>query len=208
MLVDESVSNFLDELGRGDAVPGGGAACAMAAAMAAGLFNMTVRITREREKDKIEALEAAETRVHALAQQLAACVDRDARAYQRVRDAFRMPKEAEDERVKRSMEIQLANREATAVPLEVASLCVDLLEASTEIVRLARPSCISDAGVGNFLALSSVMGALLNVQVNLQSIDDDEFVQTASTRATELFEKSQQRFEEIRQEVMRRLSQP
>lgn len=206
MLVDDSVRSFITRLGAADPVPGGGAASALAGALAAGLFLMTVRITREKEDDKRELLASSEERLSALEQQLTALVDRDAEAYQRVRHAYGMPKDAEDQRIKRAMEIQLANRGATAVPLEVAERCVDMLDAAVEIVRLGRASCISDAGVGNLLALSALTGALLNVQVNLQGIDDDEYVVPTGARAAELTERAHERFEQIRLTVAERMA--
>lgn len=206
MLIDGTVRSFLDSLGSADPVPGGGSASALAAAMAAGLFKMVVGVTRDKEEDKREPLAPLQARVSAIADTLAALVDRDAGAYGRVRDAYRMPKETEDQRIQRNMAIQLGLREATTVPLEVLEGCLELLEVAPDVVLYGRVSCISDAGTGNFLALSAAMGALLNVQVNMAHILDEAFVTLAWSRATELLERCQACFEQSRQQVVERMA--
>lgn len=206
MLIDGSVRSFLGSLGSSDPVPGGGSASALAAAMAAGLFKMVLAVTRDKEEDKREALAPVLARVSGIADTLAELIDRDADAYGRVRDAYRLSKDTDDQRIQRSMEIQLGLREATTVPLEVLSGCLELLEVAPDVVLYGRASCISDAGTGNFLALSAAMGALLNVQVNMAHITDEAFVTTAWTRASELIERCQACFEQSRQRVVERMS--
>jgi formiminotetrahydrofolate cyclodeaminase len=166
---------------------------------------MVIMLTDEKEEEKREALAPLAGRMRVLADGLAMLVDRDADAYQRVRHAYGMAKDAEDLRIKRSMEIQLATREATEVPLEVAERCVEMLEVASEVVRLGRASAISDAGVANFLALSALMGALLNVGVNLQGLDEAEYVESISARAAALMERGQGQFERVRHTVEERL---
>jgi formiminotetrahydrofolate cyclodeaminase len=205
MLVEKSVSEFLKQLGSADAVPGGGAASAVAAALAANLFNMVIGITLEKEPDKAAGLTTTQHQMQTLAAEVEALIDRDAQAYQRVKDAYRMPKDAEDKRIARSMEIQLAMREAAEVPLELAERTMQMLEAAHRIAEVGRTSCISDAGVGNFMALSAIMGALLNVEINLQAIDDDGFTTRLSARLAELQERSRAQFEQINDVVMARL---
>lgn len=204
-MLDDSLRSFLDRLGSADPVPGGGAASALAAALAANLFKMVVALTRQKEADKNDLLAPVEARLNDLATDLGALVTRDADAYQRVRHAYQMPKDAEDQRIRRAMEIQLAMREATNVPLEVAQRCVELLESAIDVVVLGRPSAISDAGTANFLALSAAMGALLNVQVNLEHVDDDDFVASASSRAVAIQERCHACFEQVRVKIAERM---
>lgn len=206
MLIDDSIHSFLEHLGSPEPVPGGGSASALAGALSARLLRMVVTLTQEREEDKREALAPVLARVTAAADALAACVDRDAEAYARVRRAYAMPKDAEDLRIKRAMEIQLALREATSVPLEVAEHCLEALEAASDVALHGRVSCISDAGTGNFLALAAAMGALLNVQVNIEQIDDEAYVASVMERASSLAEHCQAGFERARERIAERMA--
>src|SRR5689334_2769995 len=119
MLTDQTVTEFLKALGSGNAVPGGGSASALAAALAANLLSMVVEITVAKEPDKADALAEARRNVAALADNCRQLIDRDAQAYQRVKDAYKLPKQREDEKIKRTMEVQMALREAANVPLEL-----------------------------------------------------------------------------------------
>ena len=204
MLVDGTIRSFLEALGSADPVPGGGSASALAASLAANLFKMVVSVTRAKEEDKRALLEPIFARVSALGDALTGLVDRDAAAYGRVRKAYGSPKDSDEQRIQRGIEIQLALREATTVPLEILERCLDLLEIAPDVVLHGRVSCISDAGTGNFLALSAAMGALLNVQVNLQDIDDEAFATASWARAAEMVERCQAGFEQARQRVAER----
>jgi len=206
MLVDKSLREFLGELASASPTPGGGSASALAAAVAASLFSMVGNLTVGKEAEKAEALRPALLQVMALAEAFTRLVDRDAQAYDRVRDAYRLPKEREDDKIKRAMEIQLALREATTVPLELAEKCVELMEAASDVVRLGRPTAISDAGVANFFALTAVMGGVLNVEVNLQSVDDEDFVRNTIERVGSIQQKSRELFDRTQQIVLDRMN--
>jgi methenyltetrahydrofolate cyclohydrolase len=205
MLVEKSVREFLTELGASSPTPGGGAASALGASLAGQLLLMVAALTVQKEPEKAEALRPAQMQLMALAEACTRLVDRDAQAYERVRAAYRLPKEHEDEAIKRAMEVQLAMREATLAPLELAETCVEMLDVAADVLRLGRLSAISDAGTSGFLGLAAAMGALLNVESNLPSIDDQDFatsvgerVARVQARSQELFERNQQLLAERR----------
>jgi formiminotetrahydrofolate cyclodeaminase len=206
MLIEKSVREYLRDLASADPVPGGGSASAAAGALAASLFSMVIALTVRKEGEKAEALRPVQVQMLGLAEACTRMVDRDADAYSRVRDAWQMPKEPHDAAVERGLKIQLAMREAATVPLEQAEACLQALEASSDVLRLGRASCISDAGVGNFLALSAIMGAALNVETNLQQIEDPEFLRLASERLAHVQQRSQEVFERNQQIILDRMT--
>ncbi len=209
MLIDESVRSFLDGLSTDEPVPGGGAASAMAGAMGSALFGMAVAVTRSKEAEKDEELRSAANRLQILGARISLLVDLDASAYAKVREAYRLPRETEDQRVERARRIQEACIEATLVPLETAERCLEVLETADDVARLSRASCLCDAGVGNFLTLAAIMGSLMNVTVNCQQIDSDpEFVANATARANAVAVRTQEQFERVRETVTGRLAEP
>jgi len=206
MLVEKSLREFLQSLGSSDPVPGGGSASAAAGALAANLLLMVVNLTLAREPEKSEALKPAHIQITALAEACTRLVDKDAAAYQRVRDAYKLPKEREDEKIKRSMEIQLAMRDAATVPLDLAERCIELLEVASDVVRLGRVSAISDAGVANFLALAAIMGGVMNVEVNLASIQDEDFLKDTQERVAHVQDRSRELFDRTQETVLERMN--
>lgn len=205
MLVERTLRDFLNELASAAPTPGGGSASALAGATAASLLAMVSRLTSSREPEKAEALRPAQVQIMALQEAFTRLIDRDAEAYDRVRSAYKLPKEREDDRIKRSMEIQLAMREATDVPLDLAEKVLELMEVASDVVRLGRASAITDAGVANFFALTAVMGGVLNVEVNLQSVDDEDYVKRTAERVRMVQERSNELFGRTQQIVLDRM---
>lgn len=204
-LVDGTVREFLAALGSAAPVPGGGSASALAAALAAQLYGMVAQVTLEREPDKIHALAETAGALRALAADCETLVDTDADAYQAVRDAYRLPRSNEEEKAARALAVEQATRKAALVPLGLAEKCLELMQVAETVARLGRSSCISDAGVANFLALSAVMGGLLNVEANLSSMKDQEFVVLTQQRVSDLQERCRQAFDRLQEVVVERI---
>lgn len=205
MLTEMTVKQFLQDLGSAAPVPGGGSASALAAALAGNLYLMVVEVTLAKEPDKAEVLGPVGQRLRALSDECAELVQADADAYDSVMQAYRLPKKTDEEKAARADQIQVATRKATLVPLQLAEKVMQLMQSSEEVARLGRMSCISDAGVGNCLALAAVMGGLLNVETNLPSLKDEEFVRATTGRVSALQEQCRQAFDRLQQVVMDRM---
>ena len=204
-LVQGSVKQFLEALGSSAPVPGGGSASAFAAAVAARLYAMVAQVTLEREPEKEEALGERGAALQALAGEFEALVDTDAEAYQAVRDAYRLPRSNEEEKAERALAVERATRRAAQVPLELAEKGLELMEVAGAVVREGRASCISDAGVANFLAFAAVMGGLLNVEANLSSLKDAEFIASTQQRVSEIQERCRRVVDLLQEAVVERL---
>jgi formiminotetrahydrofolate cyclodeaminase len=111
-----------------------------------------------------------------LADELKALVDRDSDAYEQVMAAYRRPKGTDDEKRARSAAIQEAMRGATAAPLDVMRACAAAAEQGVVVAAMGNPSASSDAAVGFELLGAGLRGAQLNVEINLGSIKDAEYV--------------------------------
>jgi methenyltetrahydrofolate cyclohydrolase len=89
--------------------------------------------------------------------------------------AYKLPKATDAEKVTRSQAIQVAMRQATAVPLETARACAASLQAARTVAAIGNPSAASDAGVAIRLLEAAAQGAALNVRINLDSIKDEDY---------------------------------
>src|SRR5262245_12711668 len=127
MLADTPISRFLDELASSSPAPGGGSAAALAGAAGAALTSMVCRLTIGKKKyagveeEMKELLEKSED----LRSMFTRMIDRDAHAFNKVMEAFGLPKETDDQNALRSAAIQEATKEAALVPLELMKHVID-----------------------------------------------------------------------------------
>lgn len=172
-----SLATFCEALASGAPTPGGGCASALSGALAAGLAAMVARITAASKKfaDRAEQMNQVAIEADQLRGEFLALVDEDARAFDRVMEAFRMPKETPEQQAARSQAIQQAYRAAVEPPMRVCTRSLRVLELAVRVAEQGNPSAASDAGVAALLAATALEGGALNVQINLGSIKDGGF---------------------------------
>lgn len=177
-LVDMSVTAFTEETASESPAPGGGSISATMGALGAALGTMVANLSSHKRgwDDRWEEFsDWAEKGKHYYAK-LLQMVDEDTRAFNRLMDAFGLPKANEDEAQERKKAIQDATRNAMEVPLQVMQLCKDSMEVMKAMAEIGNPNSVSDAGVGTIAALAGVRGAFLNVRINASGLEDKEFV--------------------------------
>lgn len=172
------MKDFLNALASPEPVPGGGSVSALCGALAAALAQMVASLTVGRKKyaDVSPEMSAIIGRVEPLRIKLTELIDLDAQAYAGVMAAYRLPKETEGERYVRDESIREATRHAAEVPMTVARTVAQLLPDITRVAEAGNRNAITDACVAAMCAHTAIRGALLNVQVNLPSVGDPEFV--------------------------------
>ena len=187
-LQDLTVKEFIDKVTGNDPVPGGGSVSALNGSLAASLAAMVANLTVGRKKyaevnDEMEGLSA---RLTGLSAQLLNDVDRDAKAYDRVFAAFKLPKETDEEKALRTEAVQRETKYAAQVPMEVARTAHAMLPLIDTVARKGNSNAVTDACVAMMCARTAVLGALLNVRINLTSITDEAFVKEMSAEAERL----------------------
>jgi formiminotetrahydrofolate cyclodeaminase len=174
----KSMHAFLDELASSSPAPGGGSVAALAGALGAALTSMVCHLTigkkkyTEVEGDMKRILEQAEQ----LRAQFTDLIDRDTVAFNKVMEAFGLPKDSDPQKALRSVAITEATKEATLVPLEVMKHCIDALALAQTVASKGNTNSISDAGVSALMLHAALEGAALNVRINLNGLNDPEFV--------------------------------
>jgi formiminotetrahydrofolate cyclodeaminase len=173
-----TVEDFVEQLASANPTPGGGSASALAGAIAAGLVEMACNLTvgREKFRDVEEELRVVLARAGELREQLMAAVDEDKDAYDQVSQAYKLPKGSDEEKGARTAAIQEALRYATEVPLKVAQAAMEVSQLALIALEKSNPNVASDARVARVIADAAREGATANVEINLGSITDGEFV--------------------------------
>ena len=175
---EHSVNELLAAFQSPEPTPGGGSAAALAGATGASLLAMVAGLPKSKAatEEDVARLKAAGARCTELAQTLAGLIDRDSEAYGLVMAAYKRPKGTDDEKAARSAAIQEAFRAAIAAPLEVMRACAAAAEQGVVIAALGNPSAASDGQVGFELLGAALRGAKMNVEINLDSVKDADYV--------------------------------
>ncbi len=206
-LVGMPIAGFLDELALDSPAPGGGSVAALAGAQAAGLASMVARLTvgKKGYESIWEEMKALAAKGDALRIRLTQIVDEDAQAFNKVMAAYKLPKNTDDEKARRSAAIQEAMVLAASVPMETMRLSLDSMLLAREVAEKGNANSITDAAVAGIMALGAMQGAELNVKINLGSIKDAAFADAARKEIAELAEKGAALAEEIKQIAAKRM---
>lgn len=177
-----------------DEITGGGAAAARAASLAVALGEMVAHLIERKGKQEDMEREARDAlqALHDLRTRLAAAADEDGASFAGVLGARRMPGRNDEERRARTNAVEEALKGAAAVPLETASLAVQVGELLETLAELGEPAWLSDSATGAQLTLAAVVAARYNVLVNAAEIEDEEFTSEHLSRADELLERARE----------------
>lgn len=175
-LIDMQVREYLEVLKSDAPAPGGGSVSALAGAQGVGLFMMVADLTIGKEKyaDYQEVCKEAKEKGAALYEELVASVDRDTDAFNLIADAFKMPKETEEEKAARRKAIADGTLVATQVPFRTMQLGYEGLNIAREMIGKSNPNAASDLGVAILNLTACIKGAWLNVKINLPGVKDEE----------------------------------
>jgi glutamate formiminotransferase/formiminotetrahydrofolate cyclodeaminase len=187
-LVDQTVSDFTDEVSINSPAPGGGTVAALAGALGAGLISMVGALTTEKKgfEDRFEEMEELGFESQALKDHFLMAIDEDTRAFNKVMEAGRGRPKTPEAKAEKAARVEAATKEATLVPLGVLERAARALSLAQEMAEKGNPNSLSDAGVGGLMAAAAAEGAYLNVLINLPGIPDEEWVTTVRSRAKEM----------------------
>ena len=199
MASKQTLRMFLDELASSSPAPGGGSVAALSGALGAALTSMVCNLTIG--KKKYADVEADMKKILSQSEELrntfTVLVDKDTFAFNKVMEAFGLPKDTDPQKALRSAAIREATKEATLVPLEVMKHCIDALALAQEVASRGNVNSISDAGVSALMLHAACESAALNVRINLNSLDDSDFVGWKTDEVASLLGTSRMMLDEI-----------
>jgi formiminotetrahydrofolate cyclodeaminase len=198
-LQDLSLKQFLEKTAGNEPVPGGGSVSALNGAISSSLAQMLANLTigkknymavEECMKKNVGKFE--EFRVHFLND-----IDRDSEAYNLVFEAFKLPKETDEEKTYRSQNIQEATKIAALVPMEIAERAFGMLDLIVETTRKGNKNAVTDGCVAMMTCRTAVLGALLNVRINLGGLKDAEFVKRLADACNRMEKETEAKEKEL-----------
>lgn len=177
----EALPVYLDDAASGKPAPGGGSVSACVGALGAALTSMVCNLTIGKEQfaevePRMKEVLAASENARARLQQL---LQDDTTAYSGVLDAYRLPKDTEEETAVRHRAVQDGLIVAADVPLEISRVAIEVCRLAKVAADLGNANAVTDAGIGAVLGEAAAVGAALNVRINLGSIEDQAYVAAA-----------------------------
>lgn len=167
-------TTFIDELASAAPTPGGGGASAYAGTLACALASMVGNLTvgKKTYADVEDEVRASLARLDALRARLVALVDEDARAFEPLAAAYRLPKATPEEQAAKNAALQQALIGASDVPLSIMRAVAEVVDEASYLAHHGSKMARSDAGVAAAFARAASDGASLNIFINAASMDD------------------------------------
>lgn len=192
-LVDLTVTGFADETASESPAPGGGSVSAYMGAMGVALGTMVANLSSHKRgwDDRWEEFSNWAEKGMDYQQELLKLVDEDTDAFNKIMDAFGLPKKTDEEKAIRKKAIDDATKNAIMVPFRVMETAHKSLEVVKAMAEIGNPNSVSDAGVGALAIRSCVKGAFLNVKINAAGLDDKDFILDVSKKATKIENKTE-----------------
>ncbi len=207
-LVDMNLTAFVHETASESPAPGGGSISAYMGSMGAALATMVANLSSHKRgwDNRCEEFSNWAEKGKHYHDELLKMVDEDTNAFNKIMDAFGLPKKTDEEKAARKQAIQDATKFAIEVPFKVMKLCFGSMEVSKAMAEIGNPNSVSDAGVGALAARSGVKGAFLNVKINAEGLEDKEFVENVLKEGAEIEAKTEAMEAEILQIVNKVIS--
>lgn len=197
MFKDYTVNEFVDKLSSKEPTPGGGSVAALVGALSAGLNNMVYSLTvgkksysqlEEDEKNKIiSSIENTEN----IREKFLIAMEEDKEAFEELMSVFKLPKSTDLEVQLRNKEVRLKTIKALEAPLNLARNAMKLYDEIKIAVKYGNKGAISDAGVSAILLHSTIESAIMNVKINLASLDDSDYKNSIIQEIDSIKNKSQ-----------------
>jgi glutamate formiminotransferase/formiminotetrahydrofolate cyclodeaminase len=187
-LVDLSVKDFVIETASESPAPGGGSIAAAMGAMGAALATMVANLSAHKPgwDERWEEFSIWAEKGKYYHDTLLHLIDEDTLAFNKIMDAFGLPKSTPEEKENRKNAIQDATKYAIEIPFKVMKTCYESMELIKQMAEIGNPNSVSDAGVGAIAARSGVIGAFLNVKINCAGLDDKLFVNKLLAEGSEI----------------------
>ncbi|MGB2752794.1 MAG: glutamate formimidoyltransferase [Pyrinomonadaceae bacterium] len=191
-LVDLTCRGFADETASESPAPGGGSIAAYMGALGAALATMVANLSSHKAgwDDRWQEFSDWAVKGQQIKDDLLFLVDEDTNSFNKVMDAFGLPKTTDEEKAARTTAIQEATKYATEIPLRTMERTFDAFEIIGAMVEDGNPNSVTDAGVGALCARSAIIGAYMNVRINAAGLKNREFADEILARGAEIERKA------------------
>lgn len=193
-LIDMSLMDFANEVESSSPAPGGGSVSAYSSLIGVSLSRMVGNLSFGKKKFELNddavknEFKNAFDRLENLKKELPILVDKDTEAFNEVMKAMKMPKVTDEEKNLRTDALDDATWQSIEVPYLVAKLSLDAMNEMRIIQKYGNENAVTDVGVANLMCAAGAEGAILNVKINLASVQDIERAKTMEAECNKILE--------------------
>src|SRR6266516_2402320 len=202
-LLKMNLLEFCNETASDSPAPGGGSVAALMGSRGASLGAMVANLSAGKRgwDNTLDYFSKRAVKAQQLKDELLALVDEDTAAFNKVMDAFALPKQSTEEKASRAAAVESATKYAAEIPLKVMETASKSYEMLSEMADKGNPASISDVGVGILAVRACIGGAAMNVRINLGQLKDEKFRSAVMKKVQRISADSDARFNEINQVV-------
>jgi len=206
-LLKVNLREFCNETLSDSPAPGGGSVAALMGALGASLGGMVANLSAGKRgwDDRLEYFSDRAVKGQQLKDELLTLVDEDTAAFNKVMDAFALPKESAEEKAARSAAIEQATKHAAEIPFKAMETAFKSYQLLSEMADKGNPASISDVGVGALATRACIEGAAMNVRINLAGLKDEKLKSAFVEKVRKISADSEARFKEINCVVEKKL---
>ncbi|MCL5804625.1 MAG: cyclodeaminase/cyclohydrolase family protein [Candidatus Thermoplasmatota archaeon] len=171
------LNNFMERLASKEPAPGGGAASALVAMVGSALSSMVSALTEGKKgyEHVQERVKTIELKMLEIRKNLERLMQEDEQAFNKISSTWKLPKITDEEKVARKKALQTALRDAIEPPWRIANLASDVMDNALDLLSIGNKNAITDSACSLIFAFSAAEGALLNITINVNLIDDTSF---------------------------------
>ena len=200
-LLKMDLRQFCNETLSDSPAPGGGSVAALMGALGVSLGGMVANLSAGKRgwEEKLSYFSSWAVKAQQRKDELLFLVDEDTAAFNKVMEAFALPKESAEEKATRSVAIQLANKYAAEIPLRVMETASKSYQLLADMAEKGNAASISDVGVGLLALRACIDGAALNVRINLAGLKDEKLKSLLQDKVRRISAESESEFTRIEQ---------
>jgi len=198
-LISMTLEGFANETASESPAPGGGSISAAVGALGASLGTMVANLSSHKAgwDDRWEEFSIWAEKGQQIKDELLFLVDEDTRAFNRIMDAFSLPKKTAEEISARKKAIEEASKYAIQIPFRVMEKSFSAFDILKAMAETGLKASVSDVGVGALCVRTAVMGAFLNVKINAAGLEDKAYAIDIVKRGQEIVDKTVEKEAEI-----------
>lgn len=206
-LINMTVTDFAKEVDSNSPAPGGGSVAALASDIGVGLSRMMAHLSFGKKKyealdEKIkEEFEVKFDKLGQIREELSKLVDEDTKSFNEFMKALKMPKDTFKQITERQQAMADATLYSIKVPYKTAALSLEAMKELEFLVDNGNQNAITDIGVGTLMLCTGVEGAILNVKVNLMSLENKELAKKYADSCSEMLEEGKK----IRDKILNKI---
>ena len=207
-LIDLTAKGFANLAASESPAPGGGSVSAYMGALGAALGTMVANLSSHKAgwDHRWDEFSKWAEKGQSIMNEMLFLVDEDTNSFNKIMEAFGLPKDSDTEKAARSAAIQAATQYATEIPLRTMKVAYSGFDLIEEMVKEGNPNSVSDAGVGALAIRSAIYGAYMNVRINSVDLKDRTVADKLVAEAQEIYDMTAGREKHIIDAVLATLS--